>query len=351
MLNETRLSLEVLLNTLGYEMWEHVLNIFILVPVNLMGIVLCSFSLWIFSRSSFEDEIFFYYRLLCFVNIIHLIHNVPACLLFSPYYIPMLNTYLISLFQIYYNTLSFFLLHYENVLQMGILLHKMKFFSSFVRRHFIARPQIVSLAFFITCLLIDIPISLSFKTTPMGNYFYFDANGEKEYSTLYSNTSSDFSKQAYGRILLGITIFFLHFLLSFLVGVTLNIFSYIKYKSYMNKRNIEVTELEMSSINNRPTISRELEQMKHKERFNLQLEKNMLYMALTLCFISIVSCAIFMASYFYFFYFYSFSNSLILKTLINSLSTFVPTVSIFVFYAFNTRFRDETNTFLRFGVN
>ena len=263
----------------------------------------------------------------------------------------MLSTYLTSLFQIYYNTLSFFLLHYENVLQMGILLHKMKFFSSFVRHHFTARPQLVSLAFLFTCLLIDIPIGLSFKTTPMGNYFYFDANGEKEYSTLYSNTSSDFSNQAYGRILLGFTIFFLHFLLSFLVGVTLNILSYIKYKSYMNKRHMEVTELQMSSINNQPITSRELEQMEQRERLDRQIERNMFYMALALCSMSVLSCAIFMASYIYFFYFYSFSNSLILKTLVNSLSTFVPTLSIYVFYAFNKMFRDETNTFLRFSVN
>ena len=193
---------------------------------------------------------------------------------------------------------------------------------------------------------IGIPIGLSFKTTPMGNYFYFNGNGEKEYSTLYSNISSDFSKQAYGRLLLGLVVFFLHFLLSFLVGVTLNILSYIKYKSYMNKRRMEVTELQMSSINNQPIVSRELEQMEHMERFNLKLERNMFYMALALCSMSVLSCAIFMASYIYFFYFYSFSNSLILKTLVNSLSTFVPTLSIYVFYAFNTRFRDETKTIL-----
>ena len=184
----------------------------------------------------------------------------------------------------------------------------------------------------------------------MGNYFYFNGNGAKEYSTLYSNTSSEFSKQAYGRILLGLTIFSLHFLLSFLVGVTLNIFSYIKYKCYMNKRRMVVTELQMSSINNRPTKSRELVQMEQREKLDRQIERNMFYMALALCSLSVLSCAIFMASYIYFFYFYSFSNSLILKTLVNSLSTFVPTLSIYVFYAFNKMFRDETKTILGFSL-
>ena len=139
--NEITPSLDVLLNQLGYEKWEKVINIFILPPINLISVALCSFSLWIFSQSSFKDSILFYYKLLCFVNIINLLHNIPACFLFSPRYFPSINTFYTSVYQIYYDTLSYFLYHFEDVLQMRILLHKMKFFSPFVRKYFTAKPQ------------------------------------------------------------------------------------------------------------------------------------------------------------------------------------------------------------------
>ena len=125
--NETTIStpsLDELLDDLGYEMWESVISTFILPPINIIGILLCSFSLWIFSRSSFKDPIFFYYKLLCFVYIIHLLHNISYCVLFSPRYFPTINTYWTSVYQIYSTCVFIFLFHFEDVLQMGILLHK-----------------------------------------------------------------------------------------------------------------------------------------------------------------------------------------------------------------------------------
>ena len=51
----TSIYLHELLDQLGFEMWQSIVNTFILPPINFIGIALCSFSLWIFSRSSFED--------------------------------------------------------------------------------------------------------------------------------------------------------------------------------------------------------------------------------------------------------------------------------------------------------
>ena len=119
--NETTVpSLEELLNVLGFEMWETVISTFILPPINLIGLVLCSFSLWIFSRPSFEDPIFFYYRLLCIINIIQLLHNIPFGILFSPYYFPMMNTIATSIYQIYYASVPNLIFFIAEVLQMAI---------------------------------------------------------------------------------------------------------------------------------------------------------------------------------------------------------------------------------------
>ena len=109
--NQTALipSLDEFLEQLGFEMWETVLNTFILPPVNLIGILLFSFSLWIFSRPSFEDPIFFYYKLLCFINIINLLVNIPECILFSSQYFCMINSFATNVYKIFYSFFVTFL--------------------------------------------------------------------------------------------------------------------------------------------------------------------------------------------------------------------------------------------------
>ena len=84
-----------------------------------------------------------------------------------------------------------------------------------------------------------------------------------------------------------------------IVGVILNNISFLKYKSRTRKRKQEAERLEMSSTHNRPTTSRELEQIKQKERTERRIEKNMLYMALALSTLSIFSRCIFMLSFAY----------------------------------------------------
>jgi hypothetical protein len=98
----TFLSLNELLDQLGFETWQTVINTFILPPINLIGIICCSFSLWIFFRPSFSDPIFFYFKRLCFLNIQSLLLNIPFGILISPLYFPWINTYASSVFQIFY---------------------------------------------------------------------------------------------------------------------------------------------------------------------------------------------------------------------------------------------------------
>ena len=214
-LTSTPLYLDELLDNLGFDTWKTVMNKFILPPINLIGIVLCSFSFRIFSRPLFEDPKFFYYKLLCLFNLILLIHNIPVCFLFSPRYFPMIDTYAVSIYQIYYGSVSTFLYHFLDVLQMAILLHKMRLYVPFVKQHFKAKPQLVSLALFLTCLFIDIPFAFYFKIGSLGDYFYLNEKGEKQVSTFYFNSSSDFGQTLFGQIVLGFTSFFLSFCFRF----------------------------------------------------------------------------------------------------------------------------------------
>ena len=100
------LSLNELLDQLGCEQWQTIINTYILPPVNFLGIIFCSFSLWIFLRPSFADPIFFYYKLLCFIYILHLLHNIPYGVSIWPLYFPWINSYVTNVFKTYHSFLS-----------------------------------------------------------------------------------------------------------------------------------------------------------------------------------------------------------------------------------------------------
>ena len=142
-------SLDQLLDSLGFELWMTVTTTFVIPAISFIGIVFCSLSVWIFFQKNFKDTVFFYYRLLCIVYIIHLIHNIPCGLLFSPRYFPQVNTYFTSIYFIYYSCVSAFLFHFEETLQMAILLTRMKIFNSFVNQNFTAKPWIISFVLFL----------------------------------------------------------------------------------------------------------------------------------------------------------------------------------------------------------
>jgi hypothetical protein len=217
----------------------------------------------------------------------------------------------------------------------------MKLFSRFVNHYFSASPKIVSFAFFLICLFIDFPSVFYLKVNSFATYFYYDSNGQKQIATFYQIESSDFSFTPLGRFIMIFFGLFLNLSLLVIVGVILNITSLLKYKSHARQRREEAERLEMSSIHNRPTTSRELEQIKQKERTERQIEKNMLYMALTLSSLSIFSRCIFILSFAYYF-FQKYTSSTSYTFMINySIYTLGPSSALFIFYSFNKMFRDE----------
>jgi hypothetical protein len=72
-----------------------------------------------------------------------------------------------------------------------------------------------------------------------------------------------------------------------------------------------------------------------KEIKERKVEKNMFYMALTLCSISILSRLVNMLVYVYFFFYRTFEGTLTVAVVYFFINAFVPTVSIFIFFLFN----------------
>jgi len=343
----TLVTLDELLHVLGFDSSKTIIVTFILPSINVLGIVFCSISAWIFFRRNFEDPVFIYYRLLCLVYILHLIHNIPHGIFFSPQYFPTLDTYSISIFQIYYAIVSAVLYQYEDTLQMGILLTRMRIFSPFVRRNFTASPKIVSLAFLLTCLCINVPFEFGFKVTLVNTFYITDTNGMRRNVTFYYPTSSDFSASLVGKILSGITSVFLNLFLTLVVGIALNVASVYQYKTYIRQKSVKETAFRLAWYSKQmladgeTNVKLEMRELTPKEINEHKTERNLFFMALTLCTISILSRIVFVFCYVNYFFFNSFSNILLVIAINYSIYTLVPTVGIFVFYAFNKMFRQE----------
>jgi len=288
-------------------------------------------SAFIILRHKFIDTIFFYYLLLSIVYIIHLAHNIPAGLFFSPRYFPQINTYWSSSYLIYYLTVSIFLFHFEDVLQMAILLTRMKLFNLFVDKHFKFSPRQVSLTLFLTCFCINFPLLFGFKINSFD--VYFDSTHQKNV-TFYYFDSSDLSSTLFGQILFGCTALFLNLILSAIVGIGLNIFALLKYKAHTRKKTREVCRLIQSSINNRLTTTLEIQQFNTRMRNERKREKNMFYMMFTLCSLSVLSRILTIFQYVYFFFVYnnSLSNIPDIEIVFLLKQTLVPMVAIFAFF-------------------
>jgi len=203
------------------------------------------------------------------------------------------------------------------------------------------KPQIVSLAFFRTCLCINLILAFSSKIASLRNYYLND--DPTQVRTFYYYTSSDFSLTPIGQLLFLITQFVVNQFLSLLVGIILNVVSVWQYRSYLKERRqrdeARNNQIHLSTIHIDTTKQHHV--LTPKEIKDRKAEKNMFYMALTLCTISLISRVLLMITFVYFFMFNTFYNSLIIFFISYSVNVLVPTSGIFVFYFFNKKFRQE----------
>ena len=350
------MSLDELMDSLGFNQFLILTSTFVLPSINFIGLIFCTLSYWVFlDKRKFKDPSFFYYRLLCLVYIIHLIHNIPRGLTWTPQLFPQIDTYFTSIYKIYYAVISNLFYHYEDAIQIAILIDRITIFNSLARGYFNKLPpQQISIAFFITCLRINAPYAFSFKIKSFGTYYIYTNNNETQIETLYFLVESDFSLTLFGRIFLGFTTFFLNLFVTVVISVALNILSVYLYKSYLREKRQRENpphRIIFTTISNDADESSRVEvlvprQKRQKTREEIKerkAERNMLLMVLTLSSTSILSRITFMCCFIYYNINSTFSSNIIMASLLFSIYTLRPTLAIGVFYSFNKIFRKEFN--------
>ena len=230
------MTLDSLLESLGFRPWETVTTSIVLPIVNFIGLLFCLLSTRIFFRPKFVDPVFFYYRLLTIVYILSLIQNIPFGVLYSPHFFAThVNTYASAVYHYWYQCVANLLFHYGDVLRICIILTRMKIFSPFVRKHFSASPQKISLFCFLVCLLIDMPVAFGLSIDTFGGYAYIE-NKLIKHAKFYYVTSSKFGKSLVGELLVAITDLAMNILFSLIVSVVINVTFFVQYRQYLRIR-------------------------------------------------------------------------------------------------------------------
>ena len=201
----SNLTLDELLDSLGFKTWETIANSFILPIVCIFGSVSCFISAFIFFMKPFTDPVFFYYRLHSILNVLTLVFNMFFGVCFSPRLMPNQDTYACAIYNAASIWLNHFMYHYLDVIEICILIERMKIFSPFVKKHFKSSPLTTSLILFIVCIIIDAPFLYACKPGPMGDYYYIDSSGARQQGRLYNIIPTEVAFTQIGSMVLAIS--------------------------------------------------------------------------------------------------------------------------------------------------
>jgi len=312
----------------------------IVIPIiAFIGFILCTLSLWIFFKKKFSASIYWYFRVLTLANSIHLAMAMPYGICFTPKYFPNMDTYSCVIVQWVYIPLVAFTSHLVSILEIAILLERIKIMNPFVKKNFSISPKKMILITFFSCATL-IPIyALTYVPYDGGDYFYFDSNGIKRVNSFWFMSSSTLVQSKYGSILV-IAVLFIKDILTLITTIILNTVSlfelkiFFKKKSLLTGRQNAIGPIPVQA--NGDSIRNSDVQNENKN----SVKKNHIKLMLFMCLISIVERNIVVLSTVY----YLFSTdyiAVILGSFLDLVFVVGPSISFFVFYHFNRDFKIE----------
>jgi hypothetical protein len=128
------LPIDVLLSYAGFLPFESITYVFVIPLVGFLGALLCLLSVFIFFRASspgkeFNNEpVYVYFKVIAIIYLAHLLALIPHgfCFTASAIYLPHIDVESCILFQLVYVPISNLFFHYTGVLELIIVLDRMK---------------------------------------------------------------------------------------------------------------------------------------------------------------------------------------------------------------------------------
>jgi len=331
--------LDDLLDSLGFLP----INIYIygiIIPViALIGLVLGILVVFIFFKKKFSASIYWYFRVISIANLIQLAFAIPYGICFTPTYIPSMDSYACALVQSAYIPYENFTSHFRAILEIAILLERIKIMNPFVKKHFTISPQKMILITLFPCLLFNAVYALVYVPYNGGDFYYFDSSGIQRVNSFWFVSESDLAGSPIG-VYVSIGFYFVRDVLTLITTLTLNVVSMFEMSKYFKKRNVllrrqnlvhplsTISPIDSTSIVNTHIV---------RER---ALTRNHVELVVTMCFISIaervttILCDVF-------YLFAADYVAILFGSIVDLVLVVGPSISFFVFFHFNRDFRGE----------
>ena len=329
------LTLEALLDDLGFVQFDYIVYQFVMPVAGVFGSILSVLSIWVFFQHEFKAQIYDYYRVLVITYFIHLSLSVPYGLFFTPIYFPNIDTYVWATYQSFYITFSNFLCHFTGVIEIGIMLDRIRLFIPRVGKYYSFSPRKCCFIFFVLSCVINLHETFVYTPGIGGVFTYLDSNGTSRQGTFYYVVLTDLAESKAG-VIITIIIYIVRDLFTLIVGVVLNVVSLIEIKRYLKNRRIIFSQTTHISSKVFPSFPLERD-LSSKDHSNDTSQK-LLLMVISLSLISIVTRSILLACNICYLYILNYVT-LILGTVADLALVLGPALSFFVFFSFNKHFQ------------
>ena len=333
-------TLDQLLSLIGIGNGQFIIYGYIMPILALIGSPLCLLNIIIFFKKKFSTKCDFYFRIINCFNLFSILFAIPGAMCLAPKYFPKMNTFACAIVTSVYLPYVHFNFHFIGVLEIIILLERIKLFDPFVQRYFKISCKKMAILSLLISILVNTLFTLVNEPAFVGNFYYDSGNGEVKVNQLYLVKPSALSESKIGFIVL-VANFAVRDALTLIVGLILSIISFVKMKLYYNKRQAMFIQNNITpsnqSTNANPGVSNFQDSPLRRQK---KSGKNYLYMSLTFCSINIASRSLSIVCDVYFLVIFN-QIALYLGTFLNLIFLLRPCISFFVFYFFNRKFRKE----------
>jgi hypothetical protein len=331
------LTVNEFLDSIGAVLITDIFYMYISTPVTFIGIFSSSICIFIFFHKDFNMPLYIYFRILSLTSLLHQFFGFWYSASYSIRFTP--KDFQDFFIHIHYGHIflffHYFCFFHAGLIEIGILIDRIKIFEPRIKKIFGIEPKIMSIIFFSAALIIGIMALFIYKGVDViwYNYEYVNSTLVLTKQSLHLFDTSDFGKTEIGKIYVKFASFMLNVPLLIII-LCFNITLIVTMKRYYQ------------NLANRLGQTQQSLQTRKKEKAN----KKSSIMAITLCFLTIISRTIALTAIIVF-NFGSNSTSQTLLTLADFFIFLNSSSLIFVCLSFNKVFRKHLFRIIRLKNN
>jgi hypothetical protein len=232
--NSSGKSFDQLLDSFGTSLLIDYIYLIGLVPMSLIGSILCSINVLVFFQKEFKPRIYFYYRILSIIQVVHLITSIFYGISYSPRVITLFNIEVSAFYTVYYIPIANCCFYYSGLIEIAILLDRLIIFNAKIRSLYTISPQKMSFILFLVCFTVNFFYFFAFRAKEE-TINYYDNRGNFVQQVVYLIRYSQIALTKYGKITM-IIMYFVRDILTLVTSIFFNILSAYFLKKYLKNK-------------------------------------------------------------------------------------------------------------------